>query len=99
MIKEKSREETITRTVKTTTVHCDFCGVDVTKENITSRTCVICGRDICKEHIGQMNYEGDYIKITCTHCWEIGKEYRDKIEQLEEEIEKTQEEWYAKCQE
>ena len=40
---------------------------------------------------------GDYREVYCNKCWELGTEYRLKIEQLENEIENLSTEWHNRC--
>lgn len=79
-------------------VICDICGA-----NAKGRQCRICGRDICNIHAHWEydRYGGDYSEKYCIECWEIGKPYRDKLEELEKkygsEIARVEEEWKSEA--
>lgn len=95
MIKETITQKIVNETIKTR--YCDDCGDKITPREYSSTHCYYCMKDICKKCVGHEEDVGDYYNIFCKHCWEFGNEYRLKIEQLENEIEKLQDEWQSKC--
>ena len=96
MIKETITQKTVNETIRTR--YCDDCGDKIMKESYTSVHCEYCKKDICKKCVGHEDSgSGDYNNIFCKACWELGNEYRIKIAQFENEIEKLQDEWQSKC--
>lgn len=95
MIKKVETTKTIITNIKL----CDDCGIVIKKDMACSvAKCEICGKDLCNKCIGyEANSIGDYREVYCKKCWEIGTEYRLKIEQLENEIDDFHDEWYKKC--
>ena len=95
MIKEEKQTQEITIKHK----YCDDCGTEIKREMACSvAKCEICGKDLCDKCIGyETNTMGDYREVYCKKCWELGTEYRLKIEQLENEIENLSMEWHSKC--
>ena len=89
--------------VEITEIYCDFCKEETVVNYAHSghRGCVICERDGCKKHLVLDDYDGDYCDAYCESCWEIGKEYREKIKEEEEafdrKIKKLNEGWREKA--
>lgn len=74
--------------------YCDVCGELMTH----NYHCEICGKDLCRKCIGHEDYSfGDYTTVYCNSCWNIGDDYRNKIEVLENEIEQLTDEWHKNC--
>ena len=93
MIKEEKQTQEVTIKRK----YCDDCGTEI-KKGVSHVECEICGKDLCNDCIGyEVNTMGDYREVYCKKCWEIGTEYRIKIELLESEIEKLTTKWYNSC--
>jgi len=95
MIKEVKQTQEVTIKHK----YCDDCGTEIKRDMACSvAKCEICGKDLCNKCIGhEANTMGDYREVYCKKCWEIGTEYRLKIEQLENEIENLSTEWHNQC--
>jgi hypothetical protein len=95
MIKEVKKQKEITEYYK----YCDVCGARIIKGLACSKAkCEYCGKDLCEECIGYEEPEsGDYRTVYCAKCWDIGKDYRPKIEQYEEEVWQLYKEWKDKC--
>lgn len=90
------------KTIKETTIkykYCDVCGTQIKSEMACSvARCQMCGKDLCEKCIGkEINTMCDYREVYCKSCWDIGEEYRNKINQLENEIDKLNDEWLEKC--
>jgi hypothetical protein len=95
MVKE---EKILTQTTKYRK-YCDDCGKEITRGLACSvALCEYCKKDLCEKCIG---YEeetwGDFRTVYCKTCWELGNEYRPKIEELHNEIDKLYKEWQDKC--
>jgi len=74
--------------------YCDFCE---TKLN-SNAVCVCCKKDLCHNCIGHdENDGGDYYYFYCQSCWNKGEPYREKIKQLEKEIDILSDEWLKEC--
>ena len=95
----KTDEITKQVTFKEKTRYCDFCGTKMNMSGYSYTTCQICSKDVCKKCVGhEEDIMGDYgPDVWCKTCWEIGEEYRKKIEEHEKEIERLSDEWYKKC--
>jgi hypothetical protein len=95
MIKEiKTMQEVINRER-----YCDVCGVGLGLHAYRYK-CHYCKKDLCSKCVEwEESMAGDYNTHWCKTCWEIGNEYRPKIEEMENQIEKLYEEWEAKCKE
>jgi len=95
MVKEEKQTQEITIKHK----YCDDCGIEIKRDMACSvAKCEICGKDLCNKCIGhEANTMGDYREVYCKKCWELGTEYRLKIEQLENEIENLSTEWHSRC--
>jgi len=78
---------------------CDYCGELIPYSRYEPIYCCMCERDICDSHVAYQEYEGDTLEKYCPECWELGKEYLAKIEELEEEEERLYDEWHKKCKE
>ena len=83
--------------IETTTseIYCDIC-----KTQIKSRyhVCVICQKDICEKCVGHEDDTiGDYSNYYCKTCWQIGEPFRNKINQLNLDIDKLNDEWLNLC--
>jgi len=89
------KEEKITEVKTIYRKFCDDCG----KETIGyKRTCVCCKKDMCERCVGHVeNDGGDYSDYYCWTCWMKGELYREKIKELEEQIEQLNDEWVSKC--
>lgn len=86
-------EKVITEEVIKETYFCDIC-----KEKMTKfRKCAICKRDICMMHARCDYGEGDSYDVYCIDCWNIGKSFRQKMEEESERsykvIENLDKEW------
>lgn len=83
---------TKTKTIKQKVIvyKCDDCD-----KNSKGKKCCMCGKDLCDAcTIFDDEDWSDYPDRYCNNCWNvIGKKYRDKIEQLENEIEMLQDKW------
>jgi len=79
---------------------CDVCGTEIRIGLACSKAvCSYCKKDLCNKCVEHEESSfGDYRgPLWCKQCWEIGDEYRPKIEQLGIERDKLYEEWQAKC--
>ncbi len=91
IISKELKEITRTETIFT----CDICGEKIPRE----KTCNTCKRHICGKCsvADTRDWCDDYPRIHCKECWEIGKEYRDRIinEQAEcdNKIEQFEKDW------
>jgi hypothetical protein len=79
--------------------YCDECGKEIPIGLVCSKaSCEYCGKDLCDKCIRHEDDTfGDYRTVWCKSCWELGNEYRPKIEELENEIHRLYEEWKNKC--
>jgi len=96
MIKERKINKEIIEKHK----YCDICGAEIRMElACNSARCMYCRRDLCEKCIGyeEEDRSSDYRDVWCKDCWELGNEYRPKIEKLDEEIRELYEEWQTKC--
>jgi len=94
----KETEETKEVTVIHKHRYCDDCGIELKKRTYSGDAkCVICEKDLCKSCVGHEEWSGDYETLYCAKCWNIGEQYRIKIESLEYEIEKLNVEWLNEC--
>ncbi len=95
MIKREKQTQEVTIKHK----YCDDCGTEIKTGMICwVANCEICGKDLCDDCIGhEIDTGGDYRIVYCKKCWELGTEYRLKIEQLENEIENLSTEWHKQC--
>jgi len=76
---------------------CDICG-----KQSKGRKCTICKKDLCSGCIVWDDRDhGDYPPPYCESCWDTGKEYRQKMRELEDECDKLIEEqeimWHQKA--
>jgi hypothetical protein len=94
MIKEMKQIQETTIRYK----YCDDCETEIKRDMTCSvAKCEICGKDLCDKCIGYEANSGDYREVYCKKCWEVGVDYRSKIEYLENEIEKLSNEWHNLC--
>ena len=79
--------------------YCDVCQIEITIGMACSvARCEICGKDLCDKCVEHENNSyGDYREVYCKKCWTIGDDYRNKITELESEIENLNIEWLNKC--
>jgi hypothetical protein len=95
------KETKITKEVIVSEKHryCDDCEKELHWSLACSAAhCQYCNKDLCEECIGyEEETDGDYRMVYCKNCWELGNEYRPKIEQYEIEIHKLYTEWQDKC--
>lgn len=79
--------------------YCDVCGKEINLGMACSVVkCEICHKDLCETCIGkETDTSGDYREVYCKTCWEIGKPYRQAIQEHENAIDKLNEEWSNKC--
>ena len=92
------KKEQITKVTTVNHKYCDECGIKIRDMACSVAKCEICGKDLCNKCIGhEANTMGDYREVYCSKCWNIGTEYRYKIEQLVNEIELLSTEWHEKC--
>ena len=78
---------------------CDVCGIEL-DINLAcySAKCMYCGNDLCDEHIGhEEDTPGDYRIVYCENCWKLGKFYRPRIEELQNEIIFLYKKWQDDC--
>lgn len=77
---------------------CDDCGKQVFWELACAKAqCEICEKDLCEHCIGYEESNGDYRKVYCKRCWAIGDPYRQKIAELEIQIDNLYDEWSGEC--
>lgn len=95
MIKKIIKTEEVSYNEK----YCDVCGTNIKMSMAcTSARCEICGKDLCEKCIGhEENTMGDYREVYCKQCWDLGKEFNKKIEELENEIENLTKTWHKLC--
>ncbi len=79
--------------------YCDVCGKELRWTLACSAAhCEYCKKDLCESCIGnEEDTSGDYRIVWCKTCWDLGNDYRPKIEKLHKEIDKLYEEWQNKC--
>lgn len=89
MIKETERTEVIKEKHR----YCDICGASA------KTWCCKCKKDLCNKCVEHEDYDsGDYRgDCYCKECWDLGTPYRQKIEELENEIDILYREWDNKC--
>ena len=81
------KEEVVTEKVTKKTYFCDIC----TKQMDKYRKCAICKKDLCREHAVYDYGEGDSYEVYCIDCWNIGKDFRQKMKEEDERSYKIQE--------
>ena len=95
------KTKTLKETTETTETHkyCDVCGINIKLGMACVKAqCKYCKKDLCEKCIGhESDSYGDYRTVYCKRCWNIGNNYRSKIEQLEKEEDKLYDEWITKC--
>lgn len=96
MIKQKTK--TVVKTVTINRVHCNDCDKVLHHTMACSvARCEICVNDLCEDCIGyEEGNTGDYRTVYCKSCWSIGEPYRNKIKELEDEIDRLNDEWISK---
>lgn len=73
---------------------CDICG-----KPASGRKCCMCAIDMCEQdtHREPDKWGGDYSEKYCIECWEIGKPFRERIEEIEtrlyKEVDNINKEW------
>lgn len=77
---------------------CDLCG----KISKYRRTCSICNRDTCSNcTFFDPRWMGDHLDTYCKSCFNIGKEYFDRMEEEREKfdilMEEIEQEWKDKA--
>ena len=79
--------------------YCDICESKIPLGLLCQKAeCSICKKNLCEKCIGHENDTcGDYREVYCVNCWEIGKEYRNKIKSHENTIGILYTEWHNKC--
>jgi hypothetical protein len=97
MIKETKSLEEVTKNHK----FCDVCGAEIYMGlACNAARCMYCEKDLCDDCVGyEEESSGDYRLVWCKGCWEIGEEYRPKIEQHRVERDELYFEWKIKCKE
>ena len=95
MIKEIKTQQEVFEYCK----YCDVCGAEITHSlACMNATCSYCRKDLCEECIGhEEGTGGDYRMVWCNECWQIGSEYRPKIEELEAKVHQLYQEWQDRC--
>ena len=100
------REEVVKK-VTHIRVICDFC--NLAKSSCSIKGCTICGRDVCfncgikteYDYLMENNYLSDYPDYYCKDCWGAGKEEREEILRLREELDVKEDmlfsSWKDKC--
>jgi len=75
--------------------YCDVCGVKIGHRlACTNATCAYCKKDLCEECIGyEEETPGDYRRVWCNACWQIGDKYRPMIKALRTEVSMLYERW------
>lgn len=91
-------KKVIKETVEKIERYCDDCG------SPAGHYCCLCGKDLCghfqnKCAIQKEDDGGDYPDYCCKECWKIGETYRSKIDELNAEIWRLEEEWEKKAKE
>ena len=78
---------------------CGVCGKELHWELACSVVqCAYCEKDLCDDCVGhEEDTGGDYRVVWCKRCWDVGEEYRPKIEKLETLIESLYDEWQNRC--
>ena len=96
---EMFKEKTVVRNVTIKTYHCDVCGKRLHRKLQCSQAiCEYCGKELCDKCVAnEMSTDGDYRETYCEKCWNIAKPYHDKINTLEDEMERLAIECDKKC--
>lgn len=95
MIKETNIKKEVTEWHK----YCDVCGKEIDIDLACSAArCEFCGKDLCNKCVGQeYDTTGDYREVFCQQCWDLGVEYRPKIDEFKEKIDELYKVWKDKC--
>lgn len=85
--------------IKKTRTYCDICEKEINIKLIYCKArCMYCGKDLCEEHIGhEEDTPGDYRVVYCENCWQLGKFYRPRIEELQNEVTFLYKKWQDDC--
>jgi len=93
----KTSTKMVEREEKIVEIHCDTCGKRISN-GARHKICHMCKGDICGECVAHTEDAWtDYPNYYCLNCWKKGAKYREKIGQLEYEIESLQTEWERLC--
>jgi hypothetical protein len=97
MIKKIKKRTTVEESHK----YCDDCGIEIERGlRCNVAACEYCGKDLCDACIDhETSTFGDYRTVYCKKCWELGNDYRPRIEELSNEKDRLYEEWRSKCKE
>lgn len=89
----------VTKEVKERHKFCDVCKKEININLVCcSAKCIYCGKDLCEEHIGhEEETPGDYRVVYCENCWQLGKFYRPRIEELQNEVTLLYKKWQDDC--
>lgn len=87
------KESTTTKTITEKRRYCDIC------EQPAKTQCCKCKKDLCNKHVYHEDYSiSDYRgDCFCQSCYEIGRDYMDKVAEYEAKIEQLYDEWELKC--
>jgi superfamily II helicase len=90
MVKEKKVKKEIIEHHK----YCDDCGKEIKYGMACSKaSCEYCGKDLCEDCVDyEASTMGDYREVYCTKCNGIRLRYKPKIDELENEIERLENE-------
>jgi hypothetical protein len=87
---------TVTKEFQHSKRYCDFCSAEINTRYASSQ-CEHCRKDICPKCVAHEDDYGDHPDVWCKKCWDIGNEYRLKIEELKNQVEQLEKEWIDKC--
>ena len=94
---------TTKQTTKEITIHtfnCDWCGERLKIDIYHPTPCGICSRYGCSEHKKKwidLNGISDYPDYVCHDCQKFRNLYIDKIDELDREMERLEDEWRRKA--
>ena len=79
--------------------YCDICGEEINIGLVCNTTrCMYCKKDLCEKHIGHEDDTYDDSRVVyCENCWNSGKFYRPRIEELQNEITFLYKKWQDDC--
>lgn len=88
----ETKKEVVEKTIER---FCDDCNTKLARGlQCGVARCELCKADLCNNCVGHENHTtGDYREVYCKMCWELGAPFREKIGQLEDDIEKLEERW------